>query len=76
MPSRTRKAEESASQDASMQDLPASAQATVTEDAEMKDGAEENVEEEEEEEEEVEEQRVKIVRLTGTVILRCWTVSH
>lgn len=59
MPSRTKKAEEPAA-DASMEDVPVSAQAATVEDAEMEDGAE-GAEEEEEEEEEP--QRVKIVCL-------------
>lgn len=60
MPSRTKKADEA--QDASMDDVPPSAQAAAVEDAEMEDGAEG----EEEEEEEIEAQRVRIVRFQPT----------
>lgn len=57
MPGRT-KAQDAASQDADMQDVPPSGQDEVNQDAEMREDAEV---EEEEEEEEVEPQRVRIV---------------
>ncbi|KND94900.1 DNA-directed RNA polymerases I and III subunit RPAC2 [Tolypocladium ophioglossoides CBS 100239] len=60
MPGRTKKPEEAASQDASMQDASPSAQPEETPDAAMEEGAQEE-EEEEEEEEELEPQRVKIL---------------